>query len=76
MPKIKLSLEESERLPYTLYGYLGEHGRSRALVCCPFCFHKFEIFVWSLAGSGKRCPNCRAFFGLNYAYRDQVEVKK
>jgi hypothetical protein len=42
---------------------VSEFGRRRIEVECPFCFEQFWAFVWSLAGGGKRCPNCRAMFG-------------
>lgn len=39
---------------------ISEMGRRRVRVECPFCFTTFWGFVWSLAGGGKRCPNCGA----------------
>lgn len=42
---------------------ISEMGRRRIEIECPFCFEQFWAFVWSLAGGGKRCPNCRAIFG-------------
>lgn len=42
---------------------VSEMGRRRIEISCPFCFATFWAFVWSLAGGGKRCPNCRAMFG-------------
>jgi hypothetical protein len=38
----------------------SEHGRARVEVECPFCKTVFEAYLWSLAGSGKRCPGCKA----------------
>lgn len=37
-------------------------GRTRILIECPFCGAEVWAFVWSLAGSGKRCP-CGALHG-------------
>ena len=35
----------------------GSHanGRSTIWITCPFCGTETECFLWSLAGSGKRC---------------------
>lgn len=41
---------------------ISEMGRRRIEIECPFCFLRFWAYVWSLAGGGKRCPNCRAMF--------------
>lgn len=45
----------------------GSHdfGRTTCTIECPFCGWQTEAFVWSLAGSGKRCsnPKCRAVHG-------------
>ena len=44
-------------------------GRSTIVVECPYCGLDVECFVWSLAGSGKRCP-CGAkhiWYGLTVA---------
>ena len=35
-------------------------GRSTVWITCPFCDTKVEAYIWSLAGSGKRCPGCGA----------------
>ena len=35
--------------------YNSEHGRSTAVIRCPFCQRKITVYIWSLAGSGKRC---------------------
>jgi hypothetical protein len=34
---------------------LNEAGRSRIGIECPFCKARVVAYVWSLAGSGKRC---------------------
>lgn len=44
-------------------------GRSKVRVECPFCFHRFWAFVWSISGGGKKCPNCGSMhtsFGVAY----------
>lgn len=35
-------------------------GRRRIEIECPFCWATFWAYVWSLAGGGKKCPNCGA----------------
>jgi hypothetical protein len=35
-------------------------GRSYCCITCPFCDTEVRAFIWSLAGSGKRCPGCKA----------------
>lgn len=40
----------------------SRHGRSTMMVRCPFCEEKIEVFIWSFAGSGKRC-SCGALLG-------------
>lgn len=33
----------------------SRHGRSTMMVKCPFCEEELEVYIWSFAGSGKRC---------------------
>lgn len=33
-----------------------EFGRIKVEIHCPFCEDDVEAYLWSLAGSGKRCP--------------------
>lgn len=40
------------------FNYIGRYGRSSINIKCPWCGSKVEAFVWSLAGSGKRCDVC------------------
>lgn len=35
-------------------------GRAIVYITCPFCGHTCTAYLWSLAGSGKRCTKCRA----------------
>ncbi len=63
---------DCEERPYTVRGFHSEHGRSSAVIECPFCQGTTRAWVWSLAGSGKRCsdPTCGALFGsMRTAYR-------
>ncbi|AUR90148.1 hypothetical protein NVP1138O_25 [Vibrio phage 1.138.O._10N.261.48.A1] len=41
-------------------GRTSEHGNSTIDLLCPFCGKITEAFIWSLAGSGKKCAgNCK-----------------
>ena len=52
-----------EMRPYTTGCYRGEHGHSTLEVFCPFCGTEWDVYVWSFAGSGKRCL-CGAMMSL------------
>lgn len=52
---------------YNVHSEISEFGRSRRLIECPFCHEKFWAYTWSLAGSGKKCPRCKAFHTINVA---------
>lgn len=60
---------DSQR-PYKVLSRISEMGRTRVLIECPFCIGRFWAYVWSLSGSGKRCPHCRAWHGSVAAYID------
>jgi len=38
-----------------MYNYIKRFGRSSCLILCPFCNQEIIAFIWSLAGSGKKC---------------------
>lgn len=44
------------------------NGRVRGLLTCPFCESDVTVYVWSLAGSGKRC-DCGALLMSFSAWR-------
>jgi len=48
------------RGPLEIFSYHGTMGRSTATAICGFCDCSQRVYVWSLAGSGKRCINCKA----------------
>lgn len=41
----------------------GPNGRTSVWLTCPFCETEFRANVWSLSGSGKKCPRCGAIHG-------------
>lgn len=51
-------------------------GRTTAWITCPFCGEDVEAYLWSLAGSGKRCPGCGAVhYGFGCLSRRRVTGK-
>lgn len=53
--------------------YPHPNGRSYTNVTCPFCDWETRAYLWSLAGSGKKCanPNCGAVHASGaQSYRD------
>lgn len=40
-----------------------QHGKTTCEIICPFCEWRVIAFVWSLSGSGKKCPRCGALHG-------------
>jgi len=59
---------------YTAIGnYSQANGRSYFYAKCPFCNNDQKIYVWSFAGSGKRCEGCGAmfsWFGEAYHFKE------
>ena len=44
---------------HTVHSYRSRHGRSNIIIVCPWCGIEEVAYVWSLAGSGKRCSMCK-----------------
>jgi hypothetical protein len=38
-----------------IYNYSAEFGTSHGYIKCGFCGTITKVFIWSLAGSGKKC---------------------
>ena len=57
-----------------LCGDYQEHGRSYYSIKCGFCSGYFNAFKWSLRGSGKRCPHCKAIMGSSFEMFQWKEV--
>lgn len=47
-------------------------GKSFYYITCPFCEYVCKAYVWSVAGHGKRCPQCQAM----HHHRGYSERKK
>lgn len=45
---------------YTVSGGRSQFGTSFIFIICPFCGEKVKAYLWSLAGTGKKCPECGA----------------
>lgn len=59
------------------YDYVSAYGRSRALVDCPWCGKKgIRVYIWSLAGSGKLCPKCKALLTKRSAFEYVPKARK
>jgi len=42
---------------------------SKCKCLCPFCNKKVVAHKWSMAGTGKRCPKCKAILQKGYCYQ-------
>lgn len=54
---------EKQGLYYRMYeawGYSSEHATSNCVVECPYCLSEHTVYVWSLAGGGKKCDVCNS----------------
>lgn len=74
----KIPFQDAEKKELFMSPGVSEMGRSTVFVTCPFCGRRTEAYVWSLAGSGKRCPNpeCRAHLCYGVAIRDMVPAEE
>jgi len=60
------------------YAFLlsSEHGRSQCVIECPFCKHRVTAYLWSLAGSGKMCPECGAKHVMGFSVERNKKRQK
>lgn len=49
--------------PHKESNLISEFGKTHLDIECPFCGTKVTAYLWSLAGSGKKCPTCGALHG-------------
>ena len=59
---------------FTVRYSFSRMGRSGASVICAVCGGQFEVYWWSLAGCGKRCPHCKALY-LSIGLAEDVLAK-
>jgi hypothetical protein len=50
------------------------HGKSSVIADCPFCDAAVVIYLWSIAGSGKKRCSCGAALHSDGVARKLVEV--
>lgn len=58
--KLSHGIDSGEPVPegaaaHTVIDGNSEHGKSTITIQCPFCGSESVAYLWSLAGSGKRC---------------------
>lgn len=58
----------NEKREYACSEKNPDWGRTTMSIECPFCGEWFEVYMWSFAGSGKRCPGCKAMHRYQGAY--------
>lgn len=75
MSKLRPEAKTEEVRGGKVLAYIGEHGKSKIIVVCPFCKEQVTCFVWSLAGKGKRCT-CRALLTSSIRNGNSVSVSK
>lgn len=49
------SMNDTEIKQHTRTGAVSSFGKSYTFITCPFCGEETKAFLWSLAGSGKKC---------------------
>lgn len=71
---MKVEYDRTQQRAYGVISRRSQMGKTRILIACPFCQGTFWAYVWSLAGSGKRCEHCGAWHGSFGAYPKKVET--
>ena len=59
-----------------VYRTSNEFGRAMGCLECPCCKADVEFYIWSMAGGGKRCPNCNALLATRMAIIKNEELPK
>lgn len=57
---MSIKYDTTKAKQYSVDHTISEVGRRKSLITCPFCYGPFYAYHWSLAGSGKKCPDCGA----------------
>ena len=63
-----------EERPYTTSGHVRAMGKSSVITTCPFCNASVVIYLWSIAGTGKKLCTCGAALHANGIARKLVEI--
>lgn len=64
-----MNTQQRETRQHKKFNYRSRFGKSKVDIECPFCREITTAYVWSLAGSGKKCK-CGALhssFGITLA---------
>ena len=60
--------------PYTTGSHVRLLGKSSVVASCPFCTSVVTIYLWSIAGNGKKLCSCGAALHSDGMARKLVEV--
>jgi hypothetical protein len=60
--------------PYTTSGQVRVMGKSSVIAACPFCGGSVTIYLWSIAGNGKKLCSCGAALHADGLARKLMEV--
>lgn len=60
--------------PYTMRDRVRTTGKSSVIAECPFCAAPVVIFLWSIAGNGKKLCACGAALHSDRIARKLVEL--
>lgn len=52
----------------------NQFGRAMGRLVCPCCDADVDFYIWSMAGGGKRCPNCAVLLSFRNAFIFNEEV--
>ena len=63
-----------QELPYTTSGRVRAMGKGAVVAECPFCGRSVTIYLWSIAGNGKKLCPCGAALHANGLARKLVEI--
>lgn len=63
-----------EARPYTTQSRVRAMGKSSVVAECPFCGTSVVIFLWSIAGNGKKLCSCGAALHADGLARKLVEI--
>jgi hypothetical protein len=58
--------------PYRTGGRVSAMGKSSVVATCPFCDGPVTIFLWSIAGNGKKRCSCGAALHSNGVARKET----
>lgn len=63
------ALDPNERRDHQRWRGRSAMGRSTDIIDCPFCQQGTEVYVWSLAGRGKKCECGALHTNLGFSWR-------